>query len=84
MRRVAITLQLLQKDRVDTCLLTQAIVYDVATDEFFIQKAIGWALRDYSKYNPAWVAAFIADHRLSPLAVKEGSKFLVISHPQKG
>lgn len=84
MRRVAITLQLLQKARVDTRLLTQAITYDVATDESFIQKAIGWALRDYSKYDPAWVAAFIADHRLSPLAVKEGSKFLVISHPQKG
>ena len=46
--------------------------------EFFINKAIGWALRDFSKANPAWVSEFIAEHRdgLAPLSVREGSKYL--------
>ncbi|KRM55434.1 DNA alkylation repair protein [Lacticaseibacillus sharpeae] len=78
MRRVAITLQLASKGATNTELLTRAIDYDLHTDEFFIQKAIGWALRQYSKTDAAWVAAFIASRPdLSKLAVREGSKYLV-------
>ncbi len=58
-RRVAINLQLMFKESTDTELLAQAILADLTTDEFFIQKAIGWALRDYSKVNPDWVRDFI-------------------------
>lgn len=76
MRRVAILLQLLEKDTLDTELLTKAIEYDIDTDEFFIQKAIGWALRNYSKFNPDWVRRFVAEHHLSKLAVREGTKYL--------
>lgn len=76
MRRVAIILQLLEKETLDQTMLTRAIEYDISTDEFFIQKAIGWALRDYSKTDPEWVKAFIASHSLSKLAVREGSKYL--------
>ncbi|MGF2385490.1 DNA alkylation repair protein [Lentilactobacillus otakiensis] len=76
MRRVAIILQLLEKDTLDTDLLTKAIVYDIDTDEFFIQKAIGWALRNYSKFNPDWVRNFVANHDLSKLAIREGTKYL--------
>jgi 3-methyladenine DNA glycosylase AlkD len=76
MRRVAILLQLLEKQTLDTELLTKAIEFDQKTDEFFIQKAIGWALRNYSKYNPEWVKQFFESHELSKLAVKEGSKML--------
>ena len=76
MRRIAITLQLLEKETLDKELLTKAIEYDINTEEFFIQKAIGWSLRNYSKYNPEWVKTFIAAHELSKLAVKEGSKYL--------
>ncbi len=46
--------------------------------EFFIRKAIGWALRDYSYAAPERVQKFITRHRdvLSPLSVREGSKEL--------
>lgn len=57
-------------------MLEKAILADLKTDEFFIQKAIGWSLRQYSKTNPEWVANFIKTHDLSKLAVREGSKYL--------
>ena len=41
--------------------------------DFFIRKAIGWALRDYARWNPQAVRDFVAamDERLSPLSVRE-------------
>ena len=75
-RRVAINLQLMFKESTDTELLAQAILADLTTDEFFIQKAIGWALRDYSKVNPDWVRDFIQQHSFSKLALREGSKYI--------
>ena len=46
--------------------------------EKILDKAIGWALRDYSKTNPAWVKKFINDHYsdMAALSIKEGSKYL--------
>ncbi|WP_314063667.1 DNA alkylation repair protein [uncultured Vagococcus sp.] len=76
MRRVAINLQLMQKDETDLVLLTKAILKDQETDEFFIQKAIGWSLRQYSKTDPQWVRQFLEDYQLSPLAVREATKHL--------
>ena len=64
------------EEKTDTKILTEMILTDMATDEFFIQKAIGWALRDYSKINPDWVRKFIEKNELSKLAVREGSKYL--------
>lgn len=77
-RRVAIEHQLLRKERTDQTLLAEIIEANLNSSEFFINKAIGWALRDYSKTNPAWVAEFVATHRdgLSPLSVREASKYL--------
>ncbi|WP_412989361.1 DNA alkylation repair protein [Pediococcus siamensis] len=75
-RRVAIDLQLMEKNNLDPEMLTQAILADQDTDEFFIQKAIGWALRQYSKTNPEWVSNFLATHKLRALAVREASKYL--------
>lgn len=77
-RRVAIEYQLLRKDQMDTDLLANILKNNLGSQEFFINKAIGWALRDYSKTNPQWVAKFIADHRdgLAPLSIREGSKYL--------
>ena len=54
-RRVAIDHQLCRKERTNTALLEQIIVNNLGSGEFFINKAIGWSLRDYSKTNPAWV-----------------------------
>ena len=46
--------------------------------EFFIRKAIGWALRDYAKTNPVAVRAFVEEHRkrLSGLSIREATKHL--------
>ncbi len=75
LRRIAITLQLGFKEKTQTQLLKQAIQIDRSTNEFFIQKAIGWALRDYSKTNADWVKKQLAEG-LSPLATREASKYL--------
>lgn len=76
MRRVSLLLQLTAKDQLDRQLLTQAIEVDLNTDEFFIQKAIGWALRSYSKVNPVWVQQFLTTHQLKRLALREASNYL--------
>ncbi|WP_244958726.1 DNA alkylation repair protein [Neisseria shayeganii] len=78
LRRVAIDHQLLRKEKTDTELLEQIICNNLAQKEFFINKAIGWALRDYSKTNPAWVRAFIARHRslMAALSIREAEKYL--------
>ena len=77
-RRVAIDHQLLRKERTDTALLEQILVNNLGRTEFFITKAIGWALRDYSKTDPERVRRFIDTHRdgLAALSVREGSKYL--------
>lgn len=74
MRRVSITLQLMEKEKTNVELLEKAIMYDRYTDEFFIQKAIGWSLRQYSKVNPNWVVAFTSEKDLLPFAKKEALK----------
>lgn len=78
LRRIAIDHQLLRKHKTDTDLLTRILCNNLGQTEFFINKAIGWALRDYSKTNPDWVRAFIAQHRqqMAPLSIREASKYL--------
>ena len=51
-RRIAIDHQLCRKEKTNTELLEKILVNNFGSDEFFINKAIGWALRDYSKTNP--------------------------------
>lgn len=77
-RRIAIEHQLLRKEEMNTKLLNQILVNNLNSDEFFINKAIGWALRDYSKTNPEWVRAFISRNsdNMAKLSIKEGSKYL--------
>lgn len=76
-RRAAIEHQLVLKEKTKPELLATIIENNLGSDEFFINKAIGWALRDYSKTNPAWVAQFIESHpELSPLSKREASKYL--------
>jgi len=78
LRRVSIDFQLLRKENTDTELLEEIIVNNFGTKEFFINKAIGWALRDYSKTNPEWVRDFISKHEnnMSKLSLKEASKYI--------
>lgn len=74
--RTAILFQLKYKQSTDSDLLSQIILLNNNSSEFFINKAIGWALREYSKTNPAWVKKFISSHALQPLSIKEGSKYI--------
>lgn len=78
LRRLAIDHQLLRKDQTDQHLLEQILVNNLNQTEFFINKAIGWALRDYSKTNPVWVKNFIRQHhgKMAPLSIREASKYL--------
>lgn len=78
LRRAAIDHQLSRKEKTDLELLETIVVNNFGTSEFFINKAIGWALREYSKCDPLWVKAFIARHResLSKLSLREASKYL--------
>jgi len=78
LRRVAIDHQLLRKQHTDTALLETIICNNLGQKEFFINKAIGWALRDYSKTNPEWVQGFIGRHRheMAKLSLREASKYL--------
>ena len=77
-RRIAIDHQLCRKLDTDTALLEKILVNNFGSSEFFINKAIGWSLRDYSKSNPEWVRGFIERHRdkMSPLSLKEANKYL--------
>ncbi len=74
--RTAILFQLKYKQATDSDLLSRIILLNNNSPEFFIKKAIGWALREYSKTNPAWVKEFIKNHPLQPLSIKEGSKYI--------
>lgn len=76
-KRAAIDHQLLYKEKTDTQLLETILLNSLGSNEFFINKAIGWALRQYSKTNPRWVESFIKQHHaaLSSLTIKEASKY---------
>ena len=78
LRRVAIDHQLLRKEKTNVQLMEKILVNNLDQTEFFINRAIGWALRDYSKTNPEWVARFIEQNkkRMSELSIREASKYL--------
>ncbi len=76
LRRLSIISQLGRRDRVDRALLAEVVEPNVGDTEFFIRKAIGWALRDYAKVAPDWVRTFVAEHHehLSGLSKREALK----------
>lgn len=78
LRRVAIDHQLLRKEKTNVQLMEKILLNNLDQTEFFINKAIGWALRDYSKTNPEWVVIFIEKNkeRMAELSIKEASKYL--------
>lgn len=76
LRRVAIIHQLRRKASTDADLLARIIVNNVGSTEFYINKAIGWALREYSKTDADWVREFVATHELSRLSQREALKRL--------
>jgi 3-methyladenine DNA glycosylase AlkD len=78
LRRTALLCQLGFKKETDHRRLFDYCLRRADEKEFFIRKAIGWALRDYSYAEPARVKAFLQKHegRLSGLSFREGAKQL--------
>lgn len=78
-RRTAILAQLKFKDRMDEELLFQFCRNRMHEKEFFIRKAIGWVLREYSKTAPDAVRTFLSTEKanLSGLSYREGSRILI-------
>ncbi|MEI8074528.1 MAG: DNA alkylation repair protein [Bacteroidota bacterium] len=74
LQRSSILFQKSYKKNTDTALLASHILHCKDSKEFFIRKAIGWALREYSKTNPEWVITFVSNNKLSPLSEKEALK----------
>lgn len=78
LRRIAIDHQLNRKKKTNKELLEQIIVNNFGSEEFFINKAIGWSLREYSKTNPTWVKEFLDKYKdkLNKLSIREASKYI--------
>jgi 3-methyladenine DNA glycosylase AlkD len=75
-RRLAILSQLGRGARLDPRLLADVIAPNLADPEFFIRKAVGWALREYARVDPEWVQRFVATHDVSPLSRREALKHI--------
>ncbi|MDR2203964.1 MAG: DNA alkylation repair protein [Nitrososphaerota archaeon] len=78
LRRIAIDHQLARKEKTNVELFEQILLNNLGHKEFFVNKAIGWSLREYSKTNPKWVHNFLTKYhnQLNPLSIKEASKYI--------
>lgn len=75
LQRMSILFQLMYKEKTNTTILSDYIEYCQFEEDFFIRKAIGWALRSYAKTNAKWVIHFIKAHpQLSNLSKREALK----------
>lgn len=75
-RRACLIFQLRYRKETDLVLLQYFIRRFKLEREFFIQKAIGWSLREVSKWNPTWVAEVVQTEQLIGLAKREASKYI--------
>ena len=76
LNRAAILHQLKYKKDTKEKILIEIILKHVHSNEFFIQKAIGWVLREYAKTDPAFVRKFVEEHELKPLSKREALKHI--------
>ncbi len=74
LQRFCLVFSLSYKDKTDVVLLAKNIQALSSSKEFFIQKAIGWALRQYARTDPDWVREFVANNALAPLSKREALK----------
>lgn len=81
LRRTSILFQLNYKNKTDFPLLASIINDNLGSKEFFINKAIGWALREYSKTDRAAVIEFCEQNPLHILSRREALKW-IIAHPR--
>lgn len=84
-RRAAIICQLRRRHDLDLELLARCIRPSLGRKEFFLRKAIGWALRQASLHHADWVVTYVDEHHdeLSPLSRREAIKHLVTSSTAK-
>jgi 3-methyladenine DNA glycosylase AlkD len=77
LKRMSLLFQLTYKKNTNTKLLAAYIEQSIHEEDFFIRKAIGWALRAYAYTNPKWIINFVKVHPdLSPLSKREAIKNL--------
>ena len=76
LQRFCLVFSLGYKDKTDTVLLAKTIQALSSSKEFFIQKAIGWALRQYARTDAEWVSDFVENNALAPLSKREALKHL--------
>lgn len=76
LQRTAIICQLKWKEETNRDVLVHAIERTRHSTEFFLRKAIGWALREYAKTDPDWVRDFVDRTELSSLSRREALKHL--------
>lgn len=76
LQRTSLLFQLKYKKQTDFKLLSRYIQQLSGSKEFFIKKAIGWILREYSKTNPVTVKKFLKEHPLAPLSKREAMKVM--------
>lgn len=76
LQRSCLLFQLKYKDKLNTELLESFIYPLITSKEFFIRKAIGWILREYSKTNADYVISFVNNIELSGLSHREALKWL--------
>lgn len=74
--RSCIIFQLSYKNETDVKLLAEMIERTKYFKDFFIEKAIGWSLREYARFNPEFVIEFVETHSLPKLSVREAMKHL--------
>jgi 3-methyladenine DNA glycosylase AlkD len=76
-RRVAVISQLQRKADTDRTLLADVLEPNLDRPEFFLRKAVGWALRDFARTDPDWVRAYVAAHpSLSALSRREALRHI--------
>jgi len=76
-RRSSIICQVGAGRSLDPDLLRSCIEANLADPDFFVRKAIGWALRQHARVDPGWVRSFVAGHdTLSPLSRREALRLL--------
>lgn len=76
LQRSSLIFQLRYKNKLDNKTLKNNIESLLISNEFFVNKAIGWILREYGKTNPKWVIQFVRETELSNLSKRQALKHL--------
>jgi 3-methyladenine DNA glycosylase AlkD len=74
--RASMLFQLKYRDGIDVQLLENLFASHLNSREFFIQKAIGWMLRETSKFNPGFVKEYVQKSHLKPVSLREATKYI--------